>query len=83
MKRIRKNYVSGLQIEFRFERFDGEYIISVFYAGKSETVSFPDIEDEVSATAMFDLVANGNALPGTVKDVLEDYCFRLTIQNHF
>ena len=78
MQKVKRDTVLGTQIEFRLDKQNGEYIISVFYAGQSEIVSFPDIEDENNAWAMFEYVANGHALPGTVKDVLEDYSFRIT-----
>ena len=67
----------GMKIEYRFEKHDGEYIISAFCADGYEEVKFPDIDEE--AEAMFGFVVSGKALPGTVKYVLEDYA----LQNHF
>lgn len=75
MNIVKTGFVCGSQIEFRLEKVDGEYIISVCHAGRSERVSFPDIEGEEYASEMFEYVTRGNVLPGTVKDVLEDYSF--------
>lgn len=70
--KIVKRVVLGKEVRYLFEKSGEEYSITVWYENESETVRFPD--DEAGAAELFGHVVKGKALPGSVRDVLEDYC---------
>ncbi len=72
MKSTEKRIIMGMEIEYRFERDNEGYKITVFCAGNHEEVRFEDPDED--AEEMFGFIVEGGTLPGTVRYVLEDYC---------
>lgn len=64
--------IRGVKIKYCLSYVNDEYIIRIFREGCYEEICICDSED--CAKRMFWLLVNGNVPPGSMKDVLEDYC---------